>query len=105
MSRDISFDLVSGLKKKDATGQTIPDGKPIKASVIGRQKNVSQTEFYKAAQAGYQAEGVIEMNSADYSGQKILELNGEEYTIYRIYEKDIDWIEIYYGKRVGNQNG
>lgn len=47
------------------------------------------------------------MNSADYHGEKLLGFkdanqNMTVYSIYRTFEPDNDWIELYYGSRVGN---
>ena len=102
MERDISFKLICERTTKDSTGQTIPDGAPFKRPCIGSLKSLTQSEFYKASQAGFQPEGVIKMNSAEYKGETLIEIRGHEYTIYRTYENDFDWIEVYYGKRVGN---
>lgn len=101
MGRDISFSLISYTKTKDSTGQMIPSGQPVESSCVGTLKSVSQNEFFRAAQAGFQSEGVIEMNTADYKGQKTIKISGDNFTIYRTYEKDSDWIELYYGERVG----
>lgn len=101
MGRDISFILKTKVTEKDSTGQMIPKGAPIERTCIGSLKSVSQNEFFKASQAGFQPEGVIEMNAAEYRGEVFIEISGHEYSIYRTYEKDVDWIEIYYGKRVG----
>jgi len=102
MGRDISFTLVSYVKTKDSTGQMIPSGKPVESSCIGTLKSVSQNEFFKAAQVGFQSEGVIEMNIADYNGQKTILIGGDKFTIYRTYAREDDWIELYYGERVGD---
>ena len=101
MSRDISFDLISTTTTKDAAGQSIP-GEPKISSCIGTLDSVYQNEFYQADQAGIRPQGVIKMNIAEYGGQKILSVDGQKYTIYRTYERDADWIELYYGERVGN---
>lgn len=102
MGRDISFILKTEVKVKDSTGQMIPSGAPIERLCIGNLKSVSQNEFYKASQAGFQPEGEIEMNAAEYKGESLIVIRGQEYTIYRTYESDLDWIEIYFGKRVGD---
>lgn len=101
MGRDISFILKTKVTEKDSTGQMIPKGAPIERTCIGSLKSVSQNEFFKASQAGFQPEGMIEMNAAEYRGEILIEISGREYSIYRTYEKEDDWIEIYYGKRVG----
>ena len=42
------------------------------------------------------------MNQIEYNGEKLRSINGQEFSIYRTYEPDADWIELYYGRRVGN---
>ena len=101
MSQDVSFDLVSATITKDATGQSVP-GKPKNTTCIGSLDSVYQNEFYQADQAGIRPQGVIKMNLADYSGEKYLSINGNKYSIYRTFEPGADWIELYYGERVGN---
>lgn len=104
MARDVSFYLLGEQRTKDATGQTVTT--KTETGVIGIQSSTYQNEFFQADQAGLRPQGSIKMNSADYHGEKLLGFKvGEDmivYSIYRTYEPDNDWIELYYGSRVGN---
>lgn len=101
MARDISFSLLSQTKEKDSTGQMKAKGEPVVKRCIGTQKSVSQNEFFKASQAGFRPEGVIEMNAADYAGETVIQMGSNKFTIYRTYFPESDFIELYYGERVG----
>jgi hypothetical protein len=105
MARDVSFFLLGETRTKDATGQTVTT--KTETEVIGIQDSTYQNEFFQASQAGLRPQGSIKMNRADYSGEKFLgfkdaNLNLTVYSIYRTFEPDDDWIELYYGSRVGN---
>lgn len=105
MARDVSFFLLGETRTKDSTGQTVTTKTEIEA--IGIQSSTYQNEFFQADQAGLRPQGSIKMNSADYHGEKLLgfkdaNLNMTVYSIYRTFEPDNDWIELYYGSRVGN---
>lgn len=100
MEKDITFTLIGEIYQKDSTGQNIPT--PTETECVGTESSVYQNEFFAADQAGIRSQGVIKMNVADYNGEKLLSINGQEFSIYRTYERDADWIELYYGRRVGN---
>lgn len=105
MARDVSFFLLGETRTKDQTGQTVTTKTEIEA--IGIQSSTYQNEFFQADQAGLRPQGSIKMNSADYHGEKLLGFkdanqNMTVYSIYRTFEPDNDWIELYYGSRVGN---
>lgn len=100
MDHDISFILITEIATKDKTGQ--PVIKPSETACIGYQRSVYQNEFFNADQAGIRAQGVVVMSRADYGGQRLLSIDGQEFSIYRVFERDADWIELYYGERVGN---
>lgn len=102
MDHDISFNLIPDVRTKDSTGQSVPSSDAKPTECIGFQRSVYQNEFYQADQAGIRPQGVIKMNLADYSGEKYLSINGNKYSIYRTFEPGADWIELYYGERVGN---
>ncbi|MBR3463367.1 MAG: hypothetical protein IKH20_11915 [Clostridiales bacterium] len=101
MARDISFSLISQTKQKDSTGQMKPTGEPTVKKCVGTQKSVSQNEFFKASQAGFRPEGVIEMNIADYAGETVIQIGSNKFTIYRTYYPESDFVELYFGDRVG----
>ena len=100
MDHDISFKLITETSEKDSTGQMIVTKK--ETECLGFQHSVYQNEFFSADQSGIRSEGVIKMNQIEYNGEKLLSINGQEFSIYRTYEPDADWIELYYGRRVGN---
>ena len=100
MDHDISFKLVNESTTKDSTGQMVAT--KTETECLGFEHSVYQNEFFSAEQAGIRSEGVILMNRVEYGGQKLLSINGQEFSIYRTYEADADWIELYYGRRVGN---
>lgn len=100
MERDISFNLITETTTKDANAQSIVTKKSVPC--IGRETSTYQNEFFQASQAGMRPQGVIKMNLAEYGGQKLLSINGQEYSIYRTFTPDLDWIELYFGERVGN---
>ena len=100
MVHDISFSLISETYEKDSTCQNVAGKK--ETPVIGFESSVYQNEFFAADQAGIRSSGIIKMNRADYNGEKLLTINGQEFSIYRTYEPDADFIELYYGRRVGN---
>ena len=97
---DISFKLISETVTKDATLQKKVTKK--ETSVIGFEQSAYQNEFFAADQAGIRAQGVIKMSRADYNGERLLSINGQEFSIYRTFEASADFIELYYGRRVGN---
>ena len=101
MARDISFSLMSQTTEKDSTGQMKPKGEPVEKKCIGTQKSISQNEFFKASQAGFRPDGVIQMNAADYAGETVIKIGGNKFTIYRTYYPESDFVELYYGERVG----
>lgn len=105
MARDVYFYLLGEQSTKDSTGQTVVTKTEV--GVIGIDNSVYQNEFFQADQAGLRPQGSIKMNSADYHGERYLGFkddqgNRTDYSIYRTYEPDNDWIELYYGSRVGN---
>lgn len=102
MDHDITFKLIPDVRTKDSTGQSVPSSETQPIECIGFQRSVYQNEFYQADQAGIRPQGVIVMNLADYSGERYLSIDGNKYSIYRTFERDQDWIELYYGDRVGN---
>ena len=105
MARDVYFFLLGEQRLKDATGQTVTTKTEI--GVLGTQNSVYQNEFFQADQAGLRPQGSIKINSAEYHGEKLLGFKDEQnnmtvFSIYRTFEPDNDWIELYYGARVGN---
>ena len=54
-------------------------------TVYANKKSVGYSEFYKAAQAGYQTEMKFDVLTEEYSGQELAEYNGKRYKILRMY--------------------
>lgn len=105
MKHLVDFCLVGEATAKDDTGQTIKTNEPTSTNLVGELKSVYQNEFYKAEQAGIRPQGVIEMSSFDYCGQSRLSIGSADYVIYRTYNVGTDRIELYFGDRVGGNDG
>lgn len=54
-------------------------------TVYGNKKSVGYSEFYKAAQAGYQTELKFDVFTEEYSGQELAEVEGRRYKVLRTY--------------------
>lgn len=66
------------------------------ATVYGNKKSAGYSEFYKAAQAGFQTELKFDVFAEEYSGQPFAEVGGVRYKILRTYNdpKRPDEIEL-----------
>jgi hypothetical protein len=102
MKQIIDFKLITEVLTKDKTGQSKRE-KSYTDYLVGEVKSVTQTEFYKADEAGIRPQCVIVMSVFDYESDatKVL-LGSKEYSIYRTYQTGTDRIELYVGERVGN---
>ena len=67
-----------------------------RTTVFGNVKSVGYSEFYKAAQAGYEAEMKCDVYNEEYSGQRLAEYEGRRFKILRTYRdpKKPDEIEL-----------
>lgn len=67
-----------------------------KTTVYANKKSVGYSEFYKAAQAGYETTLKFDVYKAEYAGQKLAEYGGKRYRILRSYEdpKKPDEVEL-----------
>lgn len=63
------------------------------AVIFANRKPVRSSEFYQAAQSGYQLEETFEVRTPDYKGEKVLFFENERYRIERTYKKT-DVIEL-----------
>lgn len=54
-------------------------------TVYGNKKSVGYSEFYRAAQAGYQTELKVDVYTEEYTGQPIAEVEGQRYKVLRTY--------------------
>ena len=56
-----------------------------KTTVFGNVKSVGYSEFWKAANAGVQAELKADVYTEEYSGQRTVEINGKRYKVLRTF--------------------
>ena len=56
-----------------------------KTTVFGDVESVGYSEFWKAANAGYQAELKADVHTEEYEGQSMVEINGKRYKVLRTY--------------------
>lgn len=54
-------------------------------TVFGNKKSVGNSEFYRAAQAGYQTELKVDVYTEEYTGQPLAEVEGRRYRVLRTY--------------------
>lgn len=57
----------------------------IKTTVFCNVKSAGYSEFYKAAQSGYQVEKKVDIFTEEYEGQQAAELAGKRYRILKTY--------------------
>ena len=71
-----------------------------------RERSVTRSEFYTAAQADLQPEKILILsNYIDYDGQRLAEYHGQEYSIIRTYRApESDELELVLSKRLKNGN-
>ena len=74
-----------------------------RAEIMALYESVSQSEFYKAGEAGLRPEFRLTTAIIDYNGEKEVELDGKRYGIYRTFEVDKDYIELYCERKGGVQ--
>ena len=54
-------------------------------SIFCNVKSAGYSEFYKAAQAGFQVELKVDVYTEEYEGQQAAELNGKRYRVLKTY--------------------
>lgn len=64
---------------------------------------VMSSEVSNANNIGIRSEKLIIIDFEEYNNEKYLIYEDKEYTIYRTYRKD-EYIELYCGERLGNEN-
>lgn len=74
----------------DPENATNENGFPVervetKTTVFGDVKSVGYSEFWKAAQAGFQTELKADIHTKEYDGQRLVEINGKRYKVLRTY--------------------
>ena len=66
-----------------------------KRTVFCNKRSVSQSEYYKAQQAGKKVEAKVEVHTVDYAGEVLVEFEGKRYSVLKTYEPpDSDVIEL-----------
>ena len=53
--------------------------------IVSNVKSAGYSEFYKAAQAGFQVELKVDVYTEEYEGQQAAELNGKRYRVLKTY--------------------
>jgi SPP1 family predicted phage head-tail adaptor len=91
---DKEITLIPYTVTKDDLEQDIETpGNPI--SVFGGVKDISQTEFYKAAQSEYKPSIKIVLWIYDYNQEKEFQYDGNTYRVLRKYRpEDSEFIEL-----------
>lgn len=97
--------LIGGVisDETDVFGNPI-DG-TVKTTVQATKKEVSQSEFYQAAQANIRPAAEFIVHTFEYSGEQLVEWQGCRYSVIRTYQRNDDEIEIYLESKVGDLNG
>lgn len=67
-----------------------------RTTVFGNVKSVGYSEFYKAAQAGFEAEMKCDVYAEEYHGERLAEYEGRRFKVIRTYRdpKKPDEIEL-----------
>ena len=92
--------LVSTVYTPDAAGIMQVDQS--QRTIWVHQKSVTQSEFYKASQAGLSPAFVLVTPAVNYAGEDEIIYNGIHYGIYRSYLPDgMDEIELYLEQKTG----
>lgn len=99
MVKSQTMKLVSVTYQTDDIGNQIP--KELLREVFCNVKSTSQSEFFKAGEAGLKPTYKFTMFRYDYSGEKEVEYLNERYSVYRTYAGDSDDIELYVTEKVG----
>lgn len=57
----------------------------VRKTIFCNVKSAGYSEFYKAAQAGFQVELKVDVYTEEYEGQQAAELNGKRYRVLKTY--------------------
>ena len=68
--------------------------------VFCKISSVSQSEFFRAAQEGLEADLKIEVWEHDYEGEMLAKIDGVTYTVYRTYKVNDLRRELYLSEKV-----
>ena len=99
--RDVIAYLISKAITKNEYKQEVETD--TRTEIMALYESVSQSEFYKAGEAGLRPEFRLTTAIIDYNGEKEVELDGKRYGIYRTFEVDKDYIELYCERKGGVQ--
>lgn len=99
MDRSEQIELISITSRNDAYGVSRPT--ETTETVFCKVKSFSQSEFFKAGQAGLKPGYQFIVLAAEYSGQTTILYNGVRYSVYRTYQVSQDQIELYAEVRAG----
>ena len=89
--------LITETEPTEKTNVNGFDNPPVESArtVFCNKRSVSQSEYYKAQQAGKQVEAKVEVHTVDYAGEVLVEFEGKRYSVLKTYEPDdSDVIEI-----------
>ena len=101
MERLVDIKLIKTAYQTDSIGQQV-GGDEMTRTLVATLHGISRQEWYTAAQAGLNPEGMAYLkDSADYEGETLLEIDGVRLYIYRVYPTDDGGIELYYRRNVG----
>ena len=99
MTMDGDIFLVSQTYEKNDIGVLTPVEET--RQVLCTLKSVTQSEFYKAGQSGFNPQHVFVINPVEYHDESVLIYNDTRYSIYRTYRKSDDELEIYAEYKAG----
>ena len=87
MGRDVEITLIAITNPVDAVNANgFPvEREEVKKTVYATVKSVGYSEFWKAANAGYQAELKADVYTWEYDGQRVVEIDGKRYKVLRTY--------------------
>lgn len=101
---DEDITLIGGVADEtDEFGNPIDE--VIRTVVQASKKEVSQSEFYQAAQSNIRPSIEFIIHVFEYSGEQLVEWNSVKYSVIRTYQRNDDEIELYLEQKVGDQNG
>ena len=72
-----------------------------KREVYANWGGISQSEFYRAAQAGLKPQIKMTVFEYDYSGEKEVEFDGRRYEVIRVYPANGERMELYLTEKAG----
>lgn len=96
--------LISGTSTEtDEFGNPISE--PTRTEIQATKKDISQSEFYQAAQANIRPAVEFIVNADEFNGEPLVEWQGSQYSINRTYQRNLDEVELYLEQKVGDLNG